>query len=455
MVSETRRLRIDLQKLQQRRSSTGGTSTGSVTGVSVVTANGISGSVANSTTTPAITLTIGAITPSSVAASGTVTGSNLSGTNTGDQTTISGNAGTATTLATSRNFSIAGSGITAAAVGFNGSAAVVLAASVDAGHITLARMADVATATVFYRKTAGTGVPEVQTLATLKTDLGLTGTNSGDQTTIVGITGTKAQFDTAVTDGNILYVGDVTQYTDELAQDAVGAMVDASLTYVDGTPLLQRAALTGAVTATAGSNATSLGSFTTAQLNTALSDADIATAADLATKQPLDTQLTDLAALSYAGNTLKVVRVNAGETAFELATPSGGGGGTTITSGVTTIDFGAFPGKSDVSLDITGQASIVSGSKVKAYIIATATADHSADEHWLETIDVMAGNIVAATGFTIYAKNTNWLAEPVLEQWANTRLAGPGTGTNQIRPDNGGGKGTRLYGLFTIAWEWY
>jgi len=31
------------------------------------------------------------------------------------------------------------------------------------------------------------------------------GTNTGDQTTIVGITGTKAQFDTAVTDGNFLY----------------------------------------------------------------------------------------------------------------------------------------------------------------------------------------------------------------------------------------------------------
>src|SRR3990167_3594532 len=41
-------------------------------------------------------------------------------------------------------------------------------------------------------------------------------------------------------------------------------------------------------------------------------------------KQPLDAQLTDLAALSYTGNTLKVVRVNAGETAFELATASGG-----------------------------------------------------------------------------------------------------------------------------------
>ena len=47
-------------------------------------------------------------------------------------------------------------------------------------------------------------------------------------------------------------------YTDEQAQDAVGGMVDGSLTYVDGTPLLQRAALTGDVTASAGSNATTI-----------------------------------------------------------------------------------------------------------------------------------------------------------------------------------------------------
>lgn len=67
--------------------------TGTVTSVSVTTANGISGSVATATTTPAITLTLGAITPSSVASTGTVTGTNLSGTNTGDQTiTLTGDA---------------------------------------------------------------------------------------------------------------------------------------------------------------------------------------------------------------------------------------------------------------------------------------------------------------------------------------------------------------------------
>ena len=93
------------------------------------------------------------------------------------------------------------------------------------GAVTLAKLANMATASVYYRKTAGTGVPEVQTLATLKTDLGLTGTNTGDQTiTLTGmVTGsgtgsfaaslgsfTKAQLDAAVSDGNVLYVGDVT-----------------------------------------------------------------------------------------------------------------------------------------------------------------------------------------------------------------------------------------------------
>jgi hypothetical protein len=57
-----------------------------------------------------------------------------------------------------------------------------------------------------------------------------------------GISDTKANFNTACSDGNFLYVGDVTQYTDENAQDAVGAMVANStfvnLAYVDGTPSL-------------------------------------------------------------------------------------------------------------------------------------------------------------------------------------------------------------------------
>lgn len=52
-------------------------------------------------------------------------------------------------------------------------------------------------------------------------------------------------------------------------------------------------------------------------------------------KQPADAQLSSIAALAYAGNALKVVRVNAGESAFELATPSSGGAGLAGTATVT------------------------------------------------------------------------------------------------------------------------
>lgn len=55
------------------------------------------------------------------------------------------------------------------------------ALTIASGAVTLAKMANMATGSLIYRKTAGAGAPEVQTLATLKADLGLTGTNSGDQ----------------------------------------------------------------------------------------------------------------------------------------------------------------------------------------------------------------------------------------------------------------------------------
>jgi hypothetical protein len=89
--------------------------------------------------------------------------------------------------------------------------------------------------------------------------------------------------------------------------------------------------------------------------------------------------------------------------------------------GVATLDFGAFPGKTDASLAVTGQTSIVSGSALEAWVQPAATVEHTADEHWVENIKVSAGNIVASTGFTIYGKSTD---------------------------------GTRLYGRYNIGWVW-
>lgn len=107
-------------------------STGTVTSVSVVSANGVSGSVAAATSTPAISLTLGAITPSSVLAAGTVAGSNLSGVNTGDQTiTLGGDlsgSGTGSISAT-----IASNAVTTTKIAANAATYAKIQAAAGAG----------------------------------------------------------------------------------------------------------------------------------------------------------------------------------------------------------------------------------------------------------------------------------------------------------------------------------
>jgi hypothetical protein len=98
-------------------------------------------------------------------------------------------------------------------------------------------------------------------------------------------------------------------------------------------------------------------------------------------------------------------------------------------SGKTTVDFGAFPGALDVAKAITGQAGIVAGSLVEAWLIPEATADHSADEHLIDGPAITAGNIVAGTGFTIYAKIAKDPTPPR-------------------------GDPHRVYGLWTVGWVW-
>lgn len=107
-------------------------------------------------------------------------------------------------------------------------------------------------------------------------------------------------------------------------------------------------------------------------------------------------------------------------------------------SGTATLDFGAFPGKSDASVAITGQPGIIATSLVEAWIRPEATADHTADEHMVETLAVFAGNIVAGTGFTIYGFNTSQLTERP-----------PGD-----LSDENAGRGTRLWGTWKVAWAW-
>jgi hypothetical protein len=107
--------------------------------------------------------------------------------------------------------------------------------------------------------------------------------------------------------------------------------------------------------------------------------------------------------------------------------------------GTTTVNFGAFPGTADTSVAITGLTTILAGSLVEAWIIPTATADHSADEHWVDPPRVVAGNVVAGVGFTIYAT-------------ARETTANPATIANGRRQENT--NTDALYGQWTVSWVW-
>src|SRR6266545_6888204 len=71
-------------------------------------------------------------------------------------------------------------------------------------------------------------------------------------------------------------------------------------------------------------------------------------------------------------------------------------------TGTATLDFGAFPGTGDCSVSVSGQTAIQAGALVEAWILPTTTTDDSVDEHMVERIKVVAANVVAGTGFTIY-----------------------------------------------------
>ena len=77
------------------------------------------------------------------------------------------------------------------------------------------------------------------------------------------------------------------------------------------------------------------------------------------------------------------------------------------TQGTTTVDFGT--GKTDTSVSVSAP-SITGSQLVEAWVFPTATATNTADDHWVEDLVVIAGNVQAGVGFTIYAKCENCLA---------------------------------------------
>lgn len=186
-----------------------------------------------------------ALTPASVAAAGTVTGSNISGTNTGDQTiTLTGDvtgSGTSSFSATLSNDAVSNAklanvptatfkGRTTAGTGdpedlsvaqakallnlagsntgdqtitltgdVTGSGTGSFAATVGANAVDNTKLADVGNSTIKGRYSPGTGDPEDLTVTQVKALLNLSGTNTGDQTSITGNAGTATALQTGRT----------------------------------------------------------------------------------------------------------------------------------------------------------------------------------------------------------------------------------------------------------------
>lgn len=179
-----------------------------------------------------------------VAMTSDITGTN-SGTNTGD-VTLTG---------TPNYITIAGQVITRALID--------LTAHVT-GLLPFANIASVATSTVMYRKTAGTGSMEAQTLATLKTDLNLTGTNSGDQTiTLTGdVTGTGTGSFAATIAANAVTNAKLAQIATQIIKGrttaATGNVEDLTVTQVTAMLNVFTSALQGLVPASGGGTTTFL-----------------------------------------------------------------------------------------------------------------------------------------------------------------------------------------------------
>lgn len=73
-------------------------------------------------------------------------------------------------------------------------------------------------------------------------------------------------------------------------------------------------------------------------------------------------------------------------------------------TGTAIIDFGAWPGAPDTSIDIIDQGNILAESYVVANLMAVTTVDHDVDEVWVDPPIITVGSVIQGTGFTIYAQ---------------------------------------------------
>jgi hypothetical protein len=390
---------------------------GTVTSVSVTTANGVSGTVATATSTPAITLTLGAITPTSVNSvvlSGSttptlaVTGtSSISGANTGD-VTLATNSGLGFTsgqtgLALGTPSSVTGSSTNSVTTNTHTHAV---------SGLTNANLSGSAGITV---ANGGTGVATI------------TGIIKGNGTSAfsAAVSGTDYQapitLTTTGTSGAATLVGS-TLNIPNYATGGGGTTTNALTLNNSGTGAASGSTFNGSAAVTLSYNTigaqqaltlTTTGSSGAATLASGALNIPTYTLAGLG-GQPLATNLTSIGALANGSGAL----INNGTGTFSYGTPWTGLGYLTSSTGVTTFSAGTtgltpstatsgaitLAGTLAVANGGTGATTItglVKGNGTSAFSAAVAGTDYQA---------VINGTgFVKATGTTISYDNSTYL----------------------------------------------
>jgi len=283
-----------------------------------------------------------------------------------------------------------------------------------------------------------------------KGDISVSG--AGSVWTIDPITVTFAKIQNIATDR---LIGRDTAASGSVEEISVGGGLEFT-----GAAAIRRSALTGDVTAGVGSNSTTIANdaVTFAKMQD-LTDARLVGRASgapgdpehISVAAPLTLAATVLgfdAAADLSNNARVAVRKNsagsvfirrrinlieganvtltvaddAGNEEVDVTVAASGGGGGSVNSGTTSVDFGAGASNANDThkvVTVIGQAGIVAGSLVQAWVRGTTSADHNIDEHMVDELKVEAGNIVAGTGFDIHVTcvrgktygvyNLNWM----------------------------------------------
>jgi hypothetical protein len=165
---------------------------------------------------------------------GVIAGSNLSGSNTGDNAVNSLYSGLVSNVSTQLSLgTISSTQVSITSDGAVNDVTLPEATGSDAGLLSSGKYTEIGSNTSAKHTHSNAAALDL-----------VSGTNTGDQTSIVGLTGTKSQFDTAVTDGDFLYVGDVSSnvptnlsYTGSATQGVVVSSdgTDATLPAANGT----------------------------------------------------------------------------------------------------------------------------------------------------------------------------------------------------------------------------